>query len=134
MRGLLDQIINYLAESAAAKQYSETKGSISLSAGTEANGAYVELPKGVYSIHARFVFGSTSSSGSWIQIALGTSSGTWNESAIRVYQPSSYWSHLATSYTAKLTAKTKVYVKGACSIARSGCTAEIIATKLYGLD
>ena len=133
MRGLIDRILSFIADSAAGETYSATKGSINLTAGNVANTAYVDLPKGVFAINARFVYSSTSSSSSWTEISLGTSSSVYTESAIRVYQQSSYWNHLATSCVVKLTEPTRVYVKGGCSIARNGCAADIKAVKLWGI-
>ena len=130
--GVLDRALNYIADSANGDVFDATLGSINLTSGNVINTAYVDLPKGTFSIHARFVYGSTSATGSWTEISIGTSGLAYSTSAIRVYQASSYWCHLATSYTVHLTQPTRIYVKGGCSIARSGCSAEIHAIKLWG--
>ena len=131
-RGVIDQAASYIADSADGTTYSKTQGSINLTAGNVVNATYVDLPAGVFAIHARMTFSSTSASSSWTEISIGTSSSAYTESAIRIYQQSSYWNHMATSYTVKLTQATRIYVKGGCSIARNGCTANIYAIKLWG--
>lgn len=132
MTGLINRLLSWIADSAAGKSYTSSLGSINLTAGNVVNSAYVDLPAGVFAINARFVFGSTSASASWCEIGIGPSGSTYTESTVRVYEPSSYWSHLSTSYTVKLTTPTRIYVKGGCSIARNGCTGYIHAVKLWG--
>lgn len=112
--------------------YSNTKASLNLAAGIDSmtNGASLTLPAGSYVINGHFGFASTSSTQCTTQIAFGTSGSLWANSKHRVQQANAWWVEMACSYAVKLTAQTTVYVKGSCSVARSGCSSAIEAIRI----
>ena len=132
---LNDSAMDYIADSAKGKIYENTKSSMNLAANISSFtlGASVELPPGVYVIAGRLSFGSTSGSASAINVALGTSaSNIYSESEQRIYQTASWWTVTCTTAIVSLKTTTKVYVMGACTLARSGCSSYIKAIKIWG--
>ena len=116
---------NYIGQS-----YSNTKDSTNITAGDTVLGASISLPAGTYIVTGEWHYTSTSSSACSIGVALGTSSGQTNISETRVYQPSAWYQTLNTSMTTTLSSATTLYVRGMCSIARSGCWSQITAVRI----